>query len=272
MMKKIIFALLVLAGITIIGCEEKSTRYVTIDNPPAVPQGVYSITGDGAVYLFWLPVRESDLAGYRVYRSLNDDEYYYIGYSVDETFVDDAAVNGQTYYYAVSSIDENENESNLSYETVFDTPRPEGANLILADVYTYPNVSGYDFSSSAIVPDDDVDADIYVEYYNDAFYLNVANAETDIQDMGYTDNFDDISYSPTDGWSSVGWSEIILGHTYIIWTSNNHYAKLRVTAISAPYSVRFDWGYQTDVGNPELARPQHDDGFLRQTKGMTIIK
>jgi hypothetical protein len=90
--------------------------------------------------------------------------------------------------------------------------------------------------------------------------------------MGYTESFDDISYSPTDGWSSVGWSEIILGHTYIIWTSDNHFAKLRVTGIAAPYSVRFDWGYQVDPGNPELARPQHDDSYLRQIKGLTIIK
>ncbi|MEW6016154.1 MAG: hypothetical protein AB1690_12660 [Candidatus Zixiibacteriota bacterium] len=274
-MKKVILTMVTLiAGFALYGCEENTTEYVYIDYTPAVPQGVYSITGDEAVYLFWLPVRESDLAGYRVYRSVNDDEYFYIGSAASTEYVDRNVINGNTYYYAVTAIDDDGNESELSYETVFDTPRPEGFGLNLADFNLYPGISGYDFSTYTILPFDHLNADIYIEYnqYDEVFYINVTNTLTDIQDMGYTSNFDEIGYSPLDGWSTVGWSELILGHTYIIWTKDNNYAKLRVTAINAPYSVRFDWAYQTDTGNPELARPQHDDGFLKRTLNIGIIK
>ena len=272
---KILFATFAMAaGLLVFGCEENNTDYVYIDYVPAVPQGVYSITGDEAVYLFWSPVRESDLDGYRVYRSVNDDEYFYIGSTASTEYVDNDVSNGNTYFYAVTAVDDEGSESDLSYETVFDTPRPEGFGLYLADFNDYPTISGYDFSTYSILPYDFTNADIYIEYntFDEVFYINVTNDLTDIQDMGYTDNFDEIGYSPMDGWSAVGWSEIILGHTYIIWTKDDNYAKLRVTALNGTTSVRFDWAYQTDPGNPELARPQHDGGYLKRTINVGIIK
>jgi hypothetical protein len=274
-MKKTVLLAIAILGLAIIGCEKTTTKYVAIDYPPAAPQGVYSITGDQTVYLFWLPVREADLAGYRVYRSANDTDFYFLG-SVGantEEYIDYDVQNGTTYFYAVTAYDAKNNESELSYESVFDTPRPEGTGLVLADANIFPSSSGYDFSSGLIVPYDNPNADIYIDYYtpDTVFYLDAANSLTDLQDMGYTDTFDDITYSPSSGWSEVGWTEIILGHTYVIWTSNNHYAKLRVTAISKPNTVRFDWGYQTATGNPELARPQHDENYLkRELKGIII--
>ena len=105
------------------------------------------------------------------------------------------------------------------------------------------------------------------------FFINVADVNTDIQDMGYTYDFDDIGYSPSEGWSSIGWTEVIDRHTYIIWTNDNHFAKLRVININGTSSVEFQWAYQTDTGNPELARPQHDEDYLKRTiDGMIIIK
>ncbi len=275
-MKKTIFLAVAILSLAIIGCEKTTTKYVAVDYPPAAPQGVYSITGDQTVYLFWSPVREADLAGYRVYWSSNDTDFYLLGTvgANSEEYIDHDVQNGTTYFYAVAAFDENNNESELSHESVYDTPRPEGTNLLLADANNFPNSSGYDFSSGLIVPWDDPNADIYIDYYstNGIFYLDAANTSTDLQDMGYTSSFDDITYSPSSGWSSVGWTELILGHTYVIWTSDDHYAKLRVTAISAPNTVRFDWGYQTATGNPELARPQHDDNYLRREIKGIIIK
>lgn len=273
-MKKLIMAITIFAGLIIGGCEKTTTEYVEIDRVPAAPQGVESITADEAVYLFWLPVRESDLEGYRVYRSLDDVDYFLIGHTSEEAYVDHDVVNGQTYYYAVSAYDRKNHESELSHETVFDTPRPEGQNLLLADYNVYPQISGYDFSTYLIVPYSNINADFYIEYFSSSgvFYINMANDQTDIQDMGYTADFDVISYAPSGGWSAVGWSELIAGHTYVIWTKDDHYAKLRVTSINAPSSVHFDWGYQTAVSNPELARPQHDANYLRRSVTMSIIK
>ncbi|KPK99662.1 MAG: hypothetical protein AMJ91_07015, partial [candidate division Zixibacteria bacterium SM23_73_3] len=66
------------------------------------------------------------------------------------------------------------------------------------------------------------------------------------------------------GWSQVGWVEVILGHSYIIWTRDNHYAKLRVVGFTRSYGVIFDWAYQVDPGNQELApRPPHGENYLR---------
>lgn len=273
-MKKITLVILVVMGFVFVGCEERATKYVEVDYVPATPQGVYSVTGDQAVYLFWLPVRESDMKEYRIYRSPNDNAYILIGTTTTEAYTDLDVENGVKYYYAILAVDKSGNESDLSYETVFDTPRPEGQGLLLADFNVYPGIAGYDFSYYAVVPYNNINADIYIEYndYDSVFYINVTNALTDIQDMGYTENFDVIDYAPTAGWSHVGWSEIITGHTYVIWTKDDHYAKFRVTNQTAPYNVRFDWGYQIASGNPELARPQHDENYLRRTITMGIIK
>ena len=77
-----------------------------------------------------------------------------------------------------------------------------------------------------------------------------ADLNTDIQDAGYAD-FDDVSWAPEGGWSPTGTVEVIPGHNYIVWTRDNHFAKVRVLG-QAGDRVDFDWGYQIDTGNPEL--------------------
>ncbi|NIP43739.1 MAG: hypothetical protein GWO41_14840, partial [candidate division Zixibacteria bacterium] len=75
------------------------------------------------------------------------------------------------------------------------------------------------------------------------------------QDYGYTGSIDDVGWAPDDGWSEIGYEDLILGHTYIIWTWDNHYAKLRVTSLDVGNRrVRFDWAYQ-----PWNYDPQTDD-------------
>ncbi|HMB69817.1 MAG TPA: hypothetical protein VKU85_10915, partial [bacterium] len=53
--------------------------------------------------------------------------------------------------------------------------------------------------------------------------------------------------------------ELIPGHTYVVWTHDSYFAKLRVVAIvekaGIPSAILFDWAYQVDQGNPELAPP-----------------
>ncbi|MEO0156993.1 MAG: hypothetical protein ABIL07_07755, partial [candidate division WOR-3 bacterium] len=70
---------------------------------------------------------------------------------------------------------------------------------------------------------------------------------------GYTASFDEIGYAPDDGWSPTGIVEAIVGHTYVIWTWDNHFAKIRVASLKPGYVI-FDWAYQVDPGNPELVR------------------
>ena len=67
-----ILAVLVLTfwGALFIGCENcDDCRVVAVDDtPPDAPQGVYSVTGDEAVYLYWYESPEPDLDHYWVWR------------------------------------------------------------------------------------------------------------------------------------------------------------------------------------------------------------
>jgi hypothetical protein len=270
--------LMAITMMALAGCNEETTRYIEIDRAPAIPQGVYSVTGDGEVFISWLHVQDEDLSHYNVWWSPDDNTFELVGSTEENFFVDNDVDNGTTYFYAVSAVDNAGNESELSMETVFDTPRPEGENLILLDRYTNCALSGFDFSTQTIVACDSTVADIYIDYDIGlgSFFLNVGDtlaALTDIQDMGFTYDFDEIGYAPdtTVGWSDVGWLEIIEGHTYVIWTADDHFAKLRVTNIGFPLVV-FQWAYQVDQSNPELARPHHDDNYLDRTIRGTIIK
>ena len=283
-MKKIILTLLVgTMFLALAGCEEREViRYVEIDENPSRPQGVYSITADEAIYIYWLPVQDNDLDYYRIWYSGSADGFYeYIGTRADETYVDYDVQNGVTYYYAVSAVDLAGHESDLSYETVFDTPRPERFDQDLYDYLFFPAVSGFDLSTGAVVPYNSLTADIYIDFDAglESFFINVTDTLTDIQDMGYTEDFDEIGYAPSDGWSYVGWVEVIIDHTYIIWTRDDHFAKIRVT--DADYTnfeyITFDWAYQTsttDPGRMELSRPKHDENYLKheiKTKEIKIV-
>ncbi len=270
-----------LAVLTLIlaGCTETKTVYVIGPDiqAPAAPRGVTSTTGDGQVWVDWYANGESDLAFYRVWRSLQASGPYSTLADVTGTsYIDNTANNGTTYFYAVSAFDDAGNESELSPEDVYDTPRPEGFNN-MRDFNVAPGSAGFDFRNGSpygVRTSWTADtADVYMEYVpaDLAWFINVTDIYTDIQDMGYTSSFDEISYAPdtNQGWSSAGWVEAIEGHTYVIWTNDNHFAKIRITSIDQGSStVYFDWGYQLvditgDPGWRELKpavikKPQHD--------------
>jgi hypothetical protein len=241
-MKSKLFPILVMVGLlTIVGCEDDNCIF----NPvPAAPQEVYSITGDGEVYLSWNGPYEGDIVEYIIWRSFEPKHNYTeVGRREAEPnekldliyydYVDRNDVhNGVTYYYAVSSVDRAGQVSELSAEEVKDTPRPEG-QVFLFDAAIEPSLSGYHFADSSTV--DSSDSDVYVDRFNGVFYLNAGNDYTDLQDMGYTESLYDIDTAMTDGWSQVGWAEIILGHTYVIWTDDLHFAKIRVESIKTAW-------------------------------------
>jgi len=240
-------------GLLMSACYEEEIYKPDIE-PPAVPRGVYSITGDEEVILSWYPNAESDLAGYRVYRGNSENgDYFHIATTRSVQFIDRDVTNGRTYYYAVDAYDRDDNESELSYDLVFDTPRPEGFGVRLFDFNLSPSVAGYDFATYRPQHYQAPGTDVYFEYHaaSGGLFINIANLQTDIQDYGYTESFDDVGYAPADGWSPLGYVECIPGHTYVIWTDDDHYAKMRISALNTNF-VEFDWAYQTAVGNPEL--------------------
>jgi hypothetical protein len=268
-MRRIFFSSIFLLGLSFIfiGCEKRVYVVKPDVTPPSIPKGVYSITANEAVWLFWEANDEKDLAGYRIYRNTDQfsSKYYYLTTVDTSAYIDYNVKNGNTYFYGVTAFDYYGNESDLSY-IAFDTPRPEGFDWRMYDYFHKPSLSGFDFSKPEVLHWEDDSADVFLEYDDDlkTFFLWAANNQTDIQDFGYTKDLDVVDWSPLEGWSNVGWVEVIEGHSYIVWTWNDHYAKFRVNEIIGDTWIYFDWAYQVDPSNQELApRPPHGENYLR---------
>ncbi len=241
------------------GCTDNTVTAPRDVTPPAAPRGLYSVTGDGAVTLRWLANTEGDVAGYRIYMSAcasgGDCPYDRQGATTGTAFVVGGLGNGVTRYFAVAAVDGAGNESALTYETIIDTPRPAGVNAALGNFVNSPTGAGWDFSSALARSSNDNLTDMYFGYNGGVYQMfakDVAGSLTDIQDAGYATSLDAVDWAPSTGWSPSGTVELIVGHCYVVWTRDNHYAKFRVTSLGSSQVV-FDWAYQTDAGNPELA-------------------
>lgn len=261
-MKSILKILCVVAiVVTFVGCENDNE----ILNPaPAAPQGVYTITGDDAVYLYWNGPYEVDLKEYIILRSFEEFENYTeIARVTAESnrdldlliyeYIDTEVQNSKTYFYAVVTVDKSRQESDLSAESVFDTPRPQG-EVTLYPVSVDGSIAGFNLVTETVVSYLSEAADFYLEYNNsnDIYFITVGNVQIDIQDMGFSYDFDQINYAPDTGWSQFSDMELILGHTYVLWTDTDNYAKLRPVQIFNSGAVKFEWAFQADAGNREL--------------------
>jgi hypothetical protein len=252
--------ILLAAPVLVAGCNDSTSP--RDHSPPAAPRGFHSITGDGEVLLRWLGNTEFDVAGYHVYQSSCASgpgcPYDRIGSTTGTEFTVGGLTNGVTRYFAVAAFDRAGNESPLSYEDVFDTPRPEGFDLGLDNYAVEPATSGYDFSAYAVRPFDDARTDLYFGSRDGVHLMIAPFTDTEIQDAGYASSLDAVDFAPTAGWSPSGTAELVVGHCYVVLTHDGldeHYAKFRVTSLS-PDRVVVDWAYQVDPGNRELkARP-----------------
>ena len=271
----LITLLTAILGMSLSGCDDDPANVVDI--VPAVPTGVYSITGDALVTVVWNDIDESDLVLYRIYRhddSITDpNEYHLIGEvswnenydpaSLTHWFDDYEVNNGETSLYAVLSVDESGNESNLSYEDVFDTPRPEGYDVWLHDSRGPQwTQSGFDFSDQMSIARawNNPATDIFVEYDDGGIpWVVTVDADVQLQDYG-TILLAWVDYAPRNGYSAAGRAELIDGHSYIVRIAGQgiHFAKFQVTDLEAN-RVRIDWAYQTDEDNPELRAPANRD-------------
>ncbi len=242
-------------GLAVAGCE--STTSPRDEIPPSVPDGVYTVTGDEQVDVHWSPNDESDVAGYRVYRSPSaDGSYARVASLTVNTFTDRAVTNGVKYYYAVTSYDFTGNESNLS-SAVRDTPRPAGSVSLSAASGSDPARSGFDSLHATRASWDCSCTDVYLDAAGGSLALIIpGGVNAQIQDAGYSTSQPGISkadWAPDGGWSPTGAVEVIPGHVYIIWTVDNHFAALyAVSSNASAGQATFDWAYQLDLDNPEL--------------------
>ena len=260
----IVIAGLAMASMLAVGaCATEDDPVVVIDNgAPSAPDGVYSIPGDFQGEICWNTNPEPDIAGYDVYwNDAPTGEFEFVArVDVNTTcYVDTDVDNGVTYYYAVLAFDNDGLESELSFENVFDTPRPEGTNLVLFD-YLGQNsgLGGYDFSSLSGTPQawDNPTTDVYFGSPNGVPTLFAdQGAGVDIQDYGYIELLY-VDWAPVAGWAPSGQVELIPGHSYIVRIVDGNglfnMAKFNVVVASSA-SATIDWAYQTDSDNPELA-------------------
>ncbi len=96
------------------------TVQVVSPDSPAAPSGVSAqSTTDGSrlVVLTWSPSPETDVIGYRVYRSTESNRSYsVVGTSSLSQFADTCPTLGTTYFYRISAVDAQGLESPLSSE------------------------------------------------------------------------------------------------------------------------------------------------------------
>ncbi len=255
MIRNLTRALALSTALLALGCNQDKVTNVTIDRPPSTVDGVYSVTGDGRVTVYWRANQETDIDYYKVYRnSASTGTFTLIGSSPTTSFIDTNVANGNTYFYAVSAVDLAGQESaQLSFENVFDTPRPEGFGVSLTNTFTTDATSGWDFSAQVRRSALDAQTDIYYGSQAGHFLVYVPDTlNTKIQDAGFV-ALRDVDFAPPSGWSADGEVEAIVGHSYIVLTRDNHYAKFEVRSRDGSAMV-LDWAYQIDANNPELTR------------------
>jgi len=82
---------------------------------PTVPQGVTVLAGPDSVELTWTRSPEADLKAYKIYRAVGNSALEPLGDPVNlPTFSDRKVEHGKTYRYAISAIDNKNNESERS--------------------------------------------------------------------------------------------------------------------------------------------------------------
>ncbi|MDA1191878.1 MAG: fibronectin type III domain-containing protein [Candidatus Poribacteria bacterium] len=235
------------------------------DFPPAAPRGVTSISGDETVKVVWYANQEHDLAGYEIWRSEQRNSGYRKLTTVSPfaTDYDDRDVeNGRTYFYGVLAFDDDGNESELSPETVEDTPRPEGRDLTLFDFRFRAERSGLTFADALRGAvdwdrdgDDFLDRDVDIYYGFDGergtTYIYSDHEDLFMQDLGFHSRMDEVDVAPSEGYTIFS-VEALPGHVYAFFTPDGHYAKIRVSRVN-PDEITFDWAYQLQRENTDLA-------------------
>ncbi len=110
------------------GASASATATPVDDVAPSAPVDVNAAAGDREVTLSWSAGQASDVASFRVYRDTTADVAISsdtrVATTEDPTYVDTGLVNGTTYYYRITALDEVDNQSEGSVE-VSATPVPD---------------------------------------------------------------------------------------------------------------------------------------------------
>jgi len=249
--------------------------FVPAPIPPPIPAGLEVVALDNAVFLRWSGNARNaeDFSFYRIYLKDPGGTSYLLGETDSEGFLDLLVVNGFTYTYFVSSVDDQGHESSGS-ATASGTPRPDyRGEWIYAhedvpshsgfrfpqDEVTYPILSGNSPSRHFRM---EVDADGWwlvsgpgTQIYNGYF-------ETTALKCGVAADSDCVALdqAPLTGYTSQD-MPLYPQVTYVLRVvgdgGGTHYGAIRVTLLGFDQGgaaiMIFDWAYQLQAGNPNLS-------------------
>jgi len=243
--------------------------------PPAVPGGMEVIALDGAAYLRWDDrARDAeDFAFYRIYLAGDDGSDFLLGETDSEGFLDELAQNGLTYAYFVSSVDDQGHESSGS-SVAEATPRPDFHSEWVWDYFDRPELSGFRFqvdeTTDPIVDGDSPFRHVRLETDAAGWWL-VPGPDTRIHPDAFVTTAlkcgvaadaacASLDQAPTSGYEAFDVA-LFPQTTYVMRVRGDdgamRYAALRVTLLGFDQNddaiMIFDWAYQLQPGNPNLA-------------------
>lgn len=262
---------------------------VNLSAPQIIPPlGLYSITKDKNVLLFWYTSNyEGDFNGYIVYYYEGDygnssplrrvPHCFEVADSLSSTHpstgLDSLEIggltNGITYSFLVVAACDNWSELSRTSNIITDTPRPE---TIGVKVYAYQidkTQAGFELSDFTIIDLTNLNTSDYTtptekgDIMCERFevipgagfrpWIDGINGGG-VQNMGYMSDWSELDEAPTDGYSASGHSVVaMMGHVYTIKTGDNHYAKIQITDVAEDETwIEFKAAYQPDAGNTEF--------------------
>ena len=169
------------------------------DNKPQPPKNLTATAGDGYVELSWSPSSSSNLQGYRIYRgtSSGGESFYDAVPQTRTTYKNTNVNNGTTYYYYVTALDKNGNESEPS-NRVSATPNKSGGGNPPSDekvkltLYVHEGSSNGPTISGASVSGYDAKNNYFSKTTNNSGYVEIegvpGNWSFKITKSGYKDN------------------------------------------------------------------------------------
>ncbi len=249
--------------------------YVPNPTPPPDPADVEVVALDNAVYLRWSDNARnaSDFSFYRVYLLDSGDTNYLLGESDSEGFLDLLAANGNTYSYFVTSVDDQGHES-VGSVAASGTPRPDYHGEWIYANEDVPAQSGFRFTtdemSYPIVAGDSPDRHFRMEIDAEGWWL-VPGPGTEVYDgvwsttalkCGVAADSDctSVDVAPLTGYTALD-MPLYPQSTYVLRVEGDdgqvHYGAIRVDLLGYDQDgaaiMIFDWAYQLQPGNPNLA-------------------
>lgn len=243
--------------------------------PPPDPGGLDVIALDGATYLRWDDRSRDadDFSFYRVYLEAEDGSVFFLGETDSEGFLDELAENGLTYTYFVAAVDDQGHESGGSAGASA-TPRPDFHNEWVWDYFDRPGLSGFRFqadeSFDPLVDGDSGQRHARLETDAEGWWL-VPGPDTEIHPSGFETTAIEcgpgsdagcaaLEVAPTSGYTT-GDVGLLPQTTYALRVTGDdgeaHYGSIRVTLLGFDQNdeaiMIFDWSYQLQPGNPNLA-------------------